>query len=85
MTHDEIAAVLDKHKKIALQCSGGKDSLALLHLMWPFWDKLTVYWLDTGDSFPETEERMASVAAQAECDRVRIDRPRYITSSQITR
>lgn len=64
MTHDEIAVVLDKHKKIALQCSGGKDSLALLHLMWPFWDKLTVYWLDTGDSFPETEARMADIAAK---------------------
>lgn len=48
--HDAI----NKHDKIALQFSGGKDSLALLYLMREHWSKLTVYWLDTGDSFPET-------------------------------
>lgn len=46
--------VIDRHEKIALQFSGGKDSLALLYLMREHWPKLTVYWLDTGDAFPET-------------------------------
>ncbi|MGX0136359.1 phosphoadenosine phosphosulfate reductase domain-containing protein [Cupriavidus metallidurans] len=55
--------VLDNHERIALQFSGGKDSLALLHLMRPFWDRLTVYWLDTGDAFPETEALVEEVAA----------------------
>ncbi|MDN7179114.1 phosphoadenosine phosphosulfate reductase family protein [Caballeronia sp. SEWSISQ10-4 2] len=46
--------IIDNHEKIGLQFSGGKDSLAMLHLMREHWDKLTVYWLDTGDAFPET-------------------------------
>ena len=45
---------LDRHEKIALQFSGGKDSLACLYLLKPYWDKITVYWLNAGDAFPET-------------------------------
>jgi len=55
--------VLARHERIALQFSGGKDSLALLYLMRPFWDRLTVYWLDTGDAFPETAALVAEVEA----------------------
>nr|WP_254213307.1 phosphoadenosine phosphosulfate reductase family protein [Burkholderia multivorans] len=44
-----------------MQFSGGKDSLALLYLMRPYWDRLTVYWLDTGDSFPETRELVEQI------------------------
>jgi phosphoadenosine phosphosulfate reductase len=43
-----------RFKKPALQFSGGKDSLALLHLLKPVLDKITVYNLNTGDSCPET-------------------------------
>jgi phosphoadenosine phosphosulfate reductase len=43
-----------KHARIALQFSGGKDSLAMLHLMRKHWDRMTVYWVNTGDAFPET-------------------------------
>jgi phosphoadenosine phosphosulfate reductase len=45
----------------ALQFSGGKDSLAVLHLMRAHWDKLVVYWTNTGDPMPETLEIVASV------------------------
>lgn len=45
---------LDRHEKIAFEFSGGKDSLAALHLMHPYWDRFTVYWLNAGDCFPET-------------------------------
>jgi 3'-phosphoadenosine 5'-phosphosulfate sulfotransferase (PAPS reductase)/FAD synthetase len=54
---------LDRHEKIALQVSGGRDSLACLYLMRPYWDRLTVYWLNTGDPFPETVDIMAKIAA----------------------
>lgn len=47
--------------KVALQFSGGKDSLVLLHMMRPYWDDLTVYYCNSGDSFPETDELMAAV------------------------
>src|SRR5213076_1916096 len=59
----EMEDVLARHERIALQFSGGKDSLALLYLMRPFWDRLTVYWLDTGDAFPETAALVAEVEA----------------------
>jgi phosphoadenosine phosphosulfate reductase len=55
--------IFDRHEKIALQFSGGKDSLALLHLFKPHWDRITVYWLNSGDPFPETERQMREVAA----------------------
>lgn len=45
---------INRFKKPALQFSGGKDSLALLHLLKPVLDKITVYNLNTGDSCPET-------------------------------
>jgi phosphoadenosine phosphosulfate reductase len=47
----------------ALQFSGGKDSLATLYLMREHWDKLRVYWMNTGDPFPETLELVARVRA----------------------
>jgi 3'-phosphoadenosine 5'-phosphosulfate sulfotransferase (PAPS reductase)/FAD synthetase len=42
------------HKKIALELSGGKDSVAVLYLLRDVLDKITVYWLNTGDAYPET-------------------------------
>lgn len=54
---------LNRHAKIGLQVSGGRDSLACLYLMRPHWDRLTVYWLNTGDPFPETVAVMAKIAA----------------------
>lgn len=56
-----VKEIIERHKRIALQFSGGKDSLALLYLMRPYWDRLTVYWLDTGDSFPETRELVEQI------------------------
>lgn len=55
--------IIDNHERIALQFSGGKDSLACLYLLRPYWDRLTVYWTDTGDAFPETLELIERVAA----------------------
>lgn len=49
-----IAAALDRHEKVALQFSGGRDSLALVYLMRPYWDRLTVYHVNAGAPFPET-------------------------------
>lgn len=55
--------IINRHEKIALQVSGGRDSLACLYLMRQFWDRLTVYWCNTGDAFPETVAIMAQVRA----------------------
>ena len=40
----------------ALELSGGKDSVACLYLMRDKLDDITVYWLNTGDPYPETVE-----------------------------
>jgi phosphoadenosine phosphosulfate reductase len=58
-----LDAIIGRHDRIALQFSGGRDSLAVLHLMQPYWDRLTVYWCNTGDAYPETRELMAQVRA----------------------
>jgi 3'-phosphoadenosine 5'-phosphosulfate sulfotransferase (PAPS reductase)/FAD synthetase len=53
---------LDRHERGALQFSGGKDSLALVYLLRPHWDKLTIYHVDTGDLLPEVREIVDMVA-----------------------
>lgn len=52
----EVEAVLGRHRKVALQFSGGKDSMACLYLLRPWLDWITVYWVNTGDALPETVE-----------------------------
>lgn len=59
----DFAPLFARHKVCVLQFSGGKDSLACLHLLRPFWDRLTVLWCDTGDAFPETHAQMAEIRA----------------------
>ncbi|HXC41315.1 MAG TPA: phosphoadenosine phosphosulfate reductase family protein [Burkholderiales bacterium] len=53
---DAVADVLARHEKVALQFSGGKDSMACLFLLRPWLDRITVYWTNTGDPIPETVE-----------------------------
>jgi len=52
---------LSSYERVALQFSGGKDSLACLYLLKPQLDQLTVYWCDTGDSYPETRSIIDAV------------------------
>jgi 3'-phosphoadenosine 5'-phosphosulfate sulfotransferase (PAPS reductase)/FAD synthetase len=54
---------IDRHEKVALQISGGKDSLACLYLMRPYWDKITVFWLNTGSAPPQSVKRMMAIKA----------------------
>lgn len=53
---------LKRHERIALQFSGGKDSIACLLLLAEHLNKITVYHLDSGDTFPETREFVREVA-----------------------
>ncbi|MBK8200345.1 MAG: phosphoadenosine phosphosulfate reductase family protein [Acidobacteria bacterium] len=57
-----IEAALSRHAKACLQISGGKDSLATLHVLRPYWNRITVAWLDTGDAPVETHEQMRRIA-----------------------
>lgn len=58
---DPIASAMERHDRIAFQFSGGRDSTAALHLLKPWWDRLTVYHLDTGDQFPELRDVVETV------------------------
>lgn len=56
--------VLFSHDKVALHFSGGKDSLAVAHLLRPYWDRLTFYHVDTGDLLPEVREIVSDMERQ---------------------
>lgn len=61
MDYQSVIGALERHERIALQFGGGKDSLAVLFLLRPWWDRLCVYWLNTGDAYPETVALMARI------------------------
>lgn len=44
-----------------LQFSGGKDSLACLHLLRERWDEIIVLWVNAGASYPETIAQMDEI------------------------
>ena len=59
----EIERLLQTHERVALSLSGGKDSLACLMMLRHWLDKITVYWCNTGDAFPETVAFMEDIRA----------------------
>lgn len=57
--------ILSRHDRIALQLSGGRDSIACFYLMRPYLDRLTVYWVNTGAAYPETLSIIGKLRAMA--------------------
>jgi len=62
-TVESVASTFARHERIAFQFSGGRDSTAALYLLRPYWGRMTIYHLDTGDQFPETREVVRQVEA----------------------
>ena len=62
-----IKEIFAQHEKIALQVSGGRDSLATFALIRELGllNATTVYWLNTGDAAPETLEIIDFVREQS--------------------
>lgn len=54
-----------RHERVALNFSGGKDSLAVVYLLRAYLDRLTIYHLDTGDLLPETRAIVRHVVSMA--------------------
>lgn len=50
-----------RHEKVALMFSGGKDSIACLHLLEEYLDRTTVIWINTQANFPEINDLMDGV------------------------
>lgn len=51
-------------EKAALQFSGGKDSLALLHMAVPYMDRITVFFGDTGAVYPHVKQFVLDTCAE---------------------
>jgi phosphoadenosine phosphosulfate reductase len=62
MTDAQIEAAFARHVHVGFQFSGGRDSTAALFRLRPWWHRMTVYHLDTGDQFPETRAVVRAVA-----------------------
>ena len=43
-----LAALFDRHQRAYLGFSGGKDSIALAHMLEPWRDRVTLLWVNTG-------------------------------------
>ena len=56
---------LDRHTKIALSFSGGKDSRACVQMFKDRLDDIVIYHVDTGDLLPEMRASVAEVEAWA--------------------
>lgn len=56
-----IADTINRHDKIALMYSGGKDSTACLYLLKEWWNKIHVVWVNSGAAFPEIIDFMAEM------------------------
>jgi phosphoadenosine phosphosulfate reductase len=56
---------LDRHTKIALSYSGGKDSRACVQMFKDRLDAITIYHLDTGDLLPEMRASVAEIETSA--------------------
>lgn len=60
---DPVEDAFARHERVALQFSGGRDSLATLHLLRPYWGRMTVYYCNAGDALPETLAAVERVRA----------------------
>lgn len=58
----DLAALFTRHKRVMLQFSAGKDSAACLYLLEPFWDRLTVAWMNPGNPTREVTAYMERIA-----------------------
>jgi phosphoadenosine phosphosulfate reductase len=57
----ELAEFMNRHDRVVLQFSAGKDSAACLKLLRPFLSKVEVIWANPGDPYPEVVEYMSHI------------------------
>jgi 3'-phosphoadenosine 5'-phosphosulfate sulfotransferase (PAPS reductase)/FAD synthetase len=59
---EKVQEFFNRHQKVVLQLSAGKDSAACLWLLRPWWDRLYVVWCNQGNPYPETLAYMEYIA-----------------------
>ncbi|TXN75483.1 phosphoadenosine phosphosulfate reductase family protein [Methylobacterium sp. WL8] len=74
-TRQAIAGIFDRHDRVFLAFSGGKDSAALAHLCRPWRDRLTLLWMNTGAAAPFMRDHVLSHRADFEVIELHPDRP----------
>lgn len=57
----QLPEIFRLHDTVMLEFSGGKDSLAVLHLCREWWSRLYVVWVNPGSPLPEQVEYMAEI------------------------
>jgi phosphoadenosine phosphosulfate reductase len=67
-----ISDRMEAHDRIALSFSGGKDSLACVFLCKSYFERITIYHVDTGDYLPEQRAVVDEVEAEFPYKFVRI-------------
>ena len=60
----DVKKLLKRHKRILFLFSGGKDSVAVYHLIKPYLDRIIVGFVDTGDSAPEILSYIEKIEAE---------------------
>lgn len=63
---DDVAKWVRHKGHVGFQFSGGRDSTAALYMLRDRWPDMTVYHVDTGDQFPETQEIVDRVRGEVE-------------------
>ena len=58
----DIENIIGSHRRVLFLFSGGKDSVAVYHLVKPYLDRIIVGWVDTGDNAPEVSDYVLRLA-----------------------
>lgn len=61
---DKLHEFMQRHTKVALLFSGGRDSVACLRMCEPWLKDLDVVWFNPGNPYPETVEQMKRLRAE---------------------
>lgn len=60
----DIDNIFASHERVLFLFSGGKDSTAAIYHLKPYWDRMIVGWINTGDLCPEIIDFIEGVAKE---------------------
>lgn len=66
MNHELLRSAFERHDRAILQLSLGKDSVSVLHAALPWKDRITVVWVDMGDTAQHLKDYFAELVVRWE-------------------